>query len=215
MFKNNTMTAVTHLGIVARDILDIDRFVVAAITTNPYPEAPNIHYAGILMPPTWMLMRWAEGDMYVLQTEYPKYLATKDCDEMIIALLAVLSQRNVILYIPQDEFDIFGPVFLNHLYYTYGIIVNTPTTMFSVDVNKYPLIMSKFYLMNIMTAEDYLASFPAQYQLPEWVINKLAMDLQPFPNGGTFNDYQAYFNKMNMSKMVRKPLPVRDIFRGG
>ena len=204
MFGNHTMTIVSDLGMVANDIRNIDLFTVAAITTNDYPQAPNIHYAGVLVPPTWMLMRWADGDQFVLQNEYPQYLQSKDCDDMIVALIAALTKKNVILYVPGDEFGIFGMYLLNHLYYNYGLVLNSPTTQFSSNSTFYPLIMSKFYMMDIMSADDYLASFPARYQLPDWVINKLAMDLTPFSQPVSFEVYKNHFNQINASKAQKE-----------
>ena len=209
---NHTMTIVSDLSLVANDIKNIDLFTVAAITTNDYPQMPNIHYAGILVPPTWMLMRWADGDQFVLPNEYPKYLQSKDCDEMLIALIAALTKKNVILYVPHDEFEIFGIFLLNHLYYSYGLVLNSPTTQFSSNSAFYPLIMSKFYMMDIMSAEDYLASFPGQYQLPDWVINKLAVDTAPFSQPVGFETYKAHFNQINASKLGKELVsPIREV----
>ena len=43
---------------------------------------------------------------------------------------------------------------------------------------------------------DFIRSYPRNLLLFPFVINKLAMDLHPFPNGATFEQYAEYFNKL-------------------
>jgi len=201
MFNGHTMSLITDISLVANDVKNVDFMLVAYITSVESYEGPNIYYAGVLMPPTEMLMRWAEGDSLILQNEYPKYLMTKDCDDIIVALIASMTKRNVVLYIPQDEFEVYGDLLLRHLYYVYGIICNTVNSQFSVFPEKIPFIMTKFYLMDIMEPNEYLRAYPYNYPLPEIVINKLAAELRPFGDQQRpFVDYQNYFNS------IRQPL---------
>ena len=189
MFNDHSMSLITNLNILGSDINNIDFITVAAITTSEYPQLPNIYNAAILMPPTNILMAWADGDPFA----------------MIIALLAALTKKNIILYIPQDEFNIFGQVLLNHLYYQYGITVNFGNIAFNIIPNSIPLIISKFYLMDLMEFEDYIASYPANVKLPPIVINKMAQERQPFNYPASFDQYYEYFNQLNMSKSQDKP----------
>ena len=207
MFNNHTMSLVMDLNLIANEIRNIDFVTVAAITTSNYPDFSNIYYAGILIPPTEMLMEWADGNQLILQNEYPKYLMEKDCDDMIVALIAAMTQKNIILYIPKDEFDVFGQMLLNHIYFIYGIVCNTPTTQFSVDATKLPFIMAKFYMMGVMEPDVFLSSYPGNYELPDWVINKLAEELRPFNHPATFEQYRIYFNRLNAEKLVTAQQP--------
>ena len=59
-------------------------------------------------------------------------------------------------------------------------------------------------MMNVMDPNDYLATYPANYILPDAVINKLAEDLHPFNQPATFEQYRDYFNKINASKALRR-----------
>ena len=61
--------------------------------------------------------------------------------------------------------------------------------------------MAKFYMIDCMFAKDFLAAYPANYMLPDFVINKLAEDINPF-NGrpATFIEYKQFFNNLNASK---------------
>lgn len=205
MFNDHSLTVVDNLGIIGPEINNIDFVSVAAITTSEYPQLPNIYNAAILTPPTEVLMAWADGQPLVMQNEYPKWLLSKDADEMIVALIGALTKKNIILYIPRDEFNIFGNILLSHIYYTYGITCNTPTSQFSVNYSKIPFIISKFFIMDMMTPEDYLEAYPALTALPPWVINKLAMQLRPFDDRqATFDEYYNYFNNLNASKMPKK-----------
>ena len=200
MFNNHSMSLVLDLNMIANEIRNVDLFTIAAITTSEVPNSPNVFYAGILVPPTELLMNWADGDQLAIHNRYPYYLQSQECDEIIITFLAALTKKNVIWYIPGTEYEIFGDVFINYLYYTYGIILNTPTTQFSIDQHRIPLIISKFYMLNFMDPEVYIDMYPWQYQYPDFVINKLAYDFKPFNRPATFEEYKAYFNQMNASR---------------
>ena len=202
MFNNHAISVVTDLRILGPEINNKDFLAVAAITTNDYPKLPNIYNASILMPPTEILMKWADGDPYILQYQYPQYLRTQIPDDMIVAIIALLTKKNIVLYIPNDEFNIFGKMLLDHLYFNYGIICNTPTTKFSIDQTKIPFLLSRFYMIDAMEPADYISAYPANALLPEFVINKLAEDLKPFDYPATFQQYADYFNKLNAAKGV-------------
>lgn len=206
MFNNHTMTMVHDLNMVAGAIRNIDFITVAAITTSTYPDLPNVYDASILIPETEILMEWADGNQLILQNEYPKYLMSKDCDDMIVALIAALTQKNIILYIPKEEFDVYGMMLMNHIYYVYGITMNYMNTVFSVNPAKLPFIMAKFFIMGIMEANDFINAYPANYPLPEFVINKLAEELRPFQYPATFEQYADYFNKLNASKEQQRQM---------
>ena len=52
-------------------------------------------------------------------------------------------------------------------------------------------------MMDLMTGKDYLNSYPANYQLPSFVINKLSIELQPFGNEiRSYDQYAYYFNNL-------------------
>lgn len=193
MFNNHTISVIFSLDSLGPEINNINFLTIASLTTD-YPNLQNIYDATILAPPTELLMRWADGDQISLQYNYPQYLMSADVDSYIVALLANLTVKNVVLYIPSDAFQIFGSILLNHLRFMYGIICNIGQTMCSFDITKIPFIISKFYMMDLMDKEEYLKSYPPYMMLPDFVINKLAADfhLQPM----SFIDYKNYFNKM-------------------
>lgn len=200
MFNNHAISVVTDLRMLGPEINNKDFIAVAAVTTNDYPKLPNIYNASILMPPTEILMRWADGDNLILQYQYPLYLRTQIPDDFLVALIALLTRKNVVLYIPIDEFNVFGKMLLDYLYFNYGIICNTPTTQFSMDQVKIPYLLSRFYMIDAMEPADYLAAYPANALLPEFVINKLAEDMKPFNYPATFQQYADHFNKLNAAK---------------
>ena len=203
LFGNHTMTMINDPRMFGPEISNSDFVTVAYVSSSDeFTKYPNLYDARILQPPTEISMRWADGDPYILQTEYPRYLANnKDADDMIVALLTALTKKNIIMYIPHDEYNVFGPMLLQHIYFTYGITMNTPTTRFSFNESKLPLLLSKFYMMDLMEPMDYIRSYPGNLLLPQFVINKLAMDLHPFQNGATFQQYAEYFNNLVAQNM--------------
>ena len=215
MFNGNTMSVVTDLNIIGPEINNIDFISIAAITTSyNYPKLSNIYNASILVPPTEILMAWADNAPLVLQNEYPKYLLSKEPDDMIVALIAAMTKKNIILYIPKDEFNIFGSILLNHLYYTYGITCNFNNVKFYIDSIRIPFIISKFFMMDLMEPMDYIELYPCNVPLPEWVINKLAIQLNPF-NGkqASFTEYYNYFNSLNANTGVHPKKCIKEMIK--
>lgn len=212
LFKNNTMTLITDLRNIGPEINNTDFVAIACVDgLSDFKNHPNAYDASILLPPTELLMAWADGNQIAMRVEYPKYLACdKDADDMIIALITALTKKNIIIYIPQDEYDIFGPILIQHIYFQYGIVMNTPTTAFSFDESKLPLLISKFYMMDLMEPMDYINSYPRSLALPPFVINKLATDLHPFENA-TFEQYAEYFNKMVAQKSSGEETVIRRV----
>lgn len=207
MFNGHEMSVITDLNMIANEINNIDFITVAAITSEGnYTPHPNIYNASVLMPPTQLLMDWADGNYKAMQNIYPRYLLSKDPDDMIIALIAAMTKKNIVLYIPKEEFSIFGELLLNHLYYVYGITCNFGMVKFRIDQSRIPFIFSKFYLSDFMDANSYLEAYPGNVELPDFVINKLAMELHPFNVQTSFIDYKRYFNELNASKIATRPL---------
>lgn len=210
MFNNHKMSVVTDLNVLGQAINDINYVSIAAVTTNDYPRYSNIYNAAILLPPTQILMQWADGNPVVIQNQYPAYLANnKEADGFIVALLAALTKKNVVLYIPKDDFNVFGPVLLQHLYYMYGITVEVliaglQQTQFSIIPDKIPFILSKLYMNDLLDANVLLDAYPPQYALPDFVINKLAFELRPLDNTATFQDYANYFNGVVAKRIGNK-----------
>lgn len=211
LFKNNTMSLVTDLNMVTNVIQDTDFVIVAAITDSINFGMSNIYNAGILMPPTDVLMSWADGDQLSMQNRYPYYLMScKEADDMIMALLAALTKKNVIIYIPRDEYNIFGVYFLNHMHYTYGITMNTPMTQFSFDISKLPFILCKFYIMDLMSGQDFIASYPKNAQIIPFVMDKLIAEFRPFNVPTSYQDYANYFNNLVRSSELINPIKIID-----
>lgn len=205
MFNGHTMSVINDLRTLGPEINNVDFLSIASLT-GEYPSLPNIYDATILIPPTEMLMAWSDNVPLVLQNEYPKYLMSKEPDDYIVALLAALTKKNIVLYIPMQAFNIFGPILLQHIYYVYGITCNYGPARFCIDITKIPYLISKFYMMDLMDANDYLQAYPAMAVLPQWVINKLANDINPF-NGrpASFTEYYDYFNRLNAQKAINQP----------
>ena len=202
MFNNHFMTVLTDYQ--QTYTMDPSQNLVASISVDVTPDNPVVKYAGILVPPTDMLMSWVDGNILIMQNQYPYYLATKECDDLITALLAALCVKNVYLYMPQESFNIFGQALLDYLYYNYGIQISP--NGFNVDQSKVPYIMSKFYALGLMDVNEYLDAYPGMYSLPDFVIQKLTIDLDPFQGiPKSFEECKSYFNQLLASKLLNQP----------
>ena len=135
IFSGHKMYMITDLNVLGNNILNTDMLIVASVTDKSDPSQ-NIYCASVLIPPTELLMRWADGDPVVMQNQYPQYLMNSmDADEMITSLIAVLMRKDVYIYIPQSEFNIFGMNLLNHIYYVYGKAQRTRPHAFGMALN--------------------------------------------------------------------------------
>ena len=211
LFKNHQMIMVTNQQLLNRYIYDFDYNVVAGITDQQIPGVLN---ASVLMPPTELLMAWADGDNNAIINGYRMYLNSQCPDELIVSLLAALTKKNVILYMPKDDFNVYGNIFLDYLNIAYGIKVgflveeNPYGTPFMFDSNAFPLIISKFYMMDVMSANDFLNSYPPNTNLYPFVVNKLAAELRPYGrNQASFQQYAEFFEydinkRHNVNKMI-------------
>jgi hypothetical protein len=194
---------------VGYNINNIDLLSVIAIAdAGDYAPHPNIYNMAILQPSTDILMRWADCPNAMqagalISAEYRQYLSTPDCDEIIVSILAALCKKDIMIYIPAESFDIFGMVFIDHIYQMYGIMCGLNFNgRFYVNPNNYPFILSKFYEYSFISAQLYIEKYPSMMRLPDWVINKLAIEMKPTHMPVDFQWYVTYFNDLN-SKTVR------------
>lgn len=199
------MTVLDDLRILGPAINDIEYLTIAAVTTDgQYPDLPNIHEASILLPPTDLMMFYVDGMgnpqvEATFKNEYIKYLDSKDPDDMIVSLLAALTIKNVVIFIPYDEFSLFGDVLLAHLYYRFGITCNFRNVLFNFDLTKVPFIMSKFYMIGVMEAQVYLQSYPINAPMPPFVIDALYDEVRPNNIPVSFTDKVMYIGNLRRS----------------
>lgn len=202
MFNNHTIFAVTDLNMIGQRIYDSNLQIVAVTDDTNYPNMANIYNAGILCPPISILEGWADGYAGVLENEYPRYLLSKEPDDMIIAILVALTQKDIVLYIPKDAYAIFGNLLLSHFNIVYGITVGN--MMYGIPFNFnamfIPLLLAKFYNIGCMAPEDFINAYPASQPLPPFVIDRLTNDMHPFNGPTTFEQRAEYFNNMVSAK---------------
>ena len=71
MFNNHSITVVTDLNLLQGDISSLTIATITQFPMNNMP--PNVYYAGLLYPPTELMMRWADSVRYdVMAIEYPR-----------------------------------------------------------------------------------------------------------------------------------------------
>ena len=61
-------------------------------------------------------------------------------------------------------------------------------------------------MIDVMSSEDYLSSYPANALLPDFVIQKLASEIPSFNRPATFQEYADYFNNLHVSKAAKRPM---------
>lgn len=218
MFNGHKMILITDLEQIGYSIND-PNIVIIAVTDSDYYKLPNIYDAAILMPPTSILMEWAENNnRRILETAYPQYLCSvKEADDMIVAMIVALTKKDVYLYIPANEFSIFGQILLNHLYFLYGVILQTSNTQFNVEISKLPLIVSKMYMLGAIAPNDYISIY-SEYNLalPSFVIPKLINDFRPPISTYDIMSCEKYFNDMIIASRNRKNgIPIVESLKEG
>lgn len=211
IYQNGCSISLVTDANMLRGLVNNPAVVIVALTANPN-ELPkpnnNIHVFSDLVPPTPLLMMWADGAQAQFLSGYNYELANNPaCHNVIITLLATLVNNNVVLYIPQDEFDIFGMALLEYIRFIFGITVNSLFSVFSFDDTKIPFILSCFYMEGYMTHEDFIASYPKGLQFYDpAVLFKLGQDFGIM----TLNvaDLASYFFNMCNANYQQQLVPL-------
>jgi len=200
MFNNHTMSIVFDTSLIydalyMPDIVDIIN-VGDPYNTNEFPMIKSI----CLAPSVNLMQKWASyGNNGALLAEYPSELFEKMGD--ITGIIAQLCHKNIILFMTFEEYNVYGRMLENFIINNFGIVPISPyNQQMLIDASRYPMIVSYLYLYGYMTYRGYIDAYPAKYQYPDIVIDKLSAECGLM---GTFEDRKNELNRRHAEGMKK------------
>lgn len=180
-------------------------------------SSPNVIPASILLPPYESVMADLDGNTEMANIEYINYLCRKEPDMFICAILAALLKGiNILIYIGKDEAEMpFVSSLIRLLYDQYGITIGTEHHQFMYNKAYDAVIDSKLYLYELITYQDFFILYPETVMIPDYLIPKLIVDMNPYVEVQTTDNYKMYFEGYkNRIKSNNNQLLINPISRG-
>ena len=118
-----------------------------------------VNLGTILCPNVETMAAELDGEYEVSDMMYREYLTGLVQDQFIVLMLAAIYKgTNVLLYMPRDEYTglTFKNVLLDHVFKMYGVVIGTPEVQFGFDPNFLPIILSKFYLYDYISLDEFV-----------------------------------------------------------
>lgn len=171
--------------------------ILAENLRNSLPINPDIiTFGSILLPSYNAVEAELNGDLNLFARIYSQDLMSTVQDRFIVLLLAALAKGiNILLYIEKDEYYSlhFKDVLATHIYNAYGVMIGNERTKFGVDESYSPIILSKFYLYDYISSQDFLRTYPVGLDIPLDTLSKLTMEYRPYVVSPSSEAYNAYF----------------------
>jgi len=200
MFNNHTMSIVFDTSLIY-DALYMPDIVDIINVGDPYNTSELPMVKSICLAPSVNLMqKWASyGNNGALLAEYPSELFEKMGD--ITGIIAQLCHKNIILFMTFEEYNVYGRMLENFIINNFGIVPISPyNQQMLIDASRYPMIVSYLYLYGYMTYGGYIDAYPAKYQYPDIVIDKLSAECGLM---GTFEDRKNELNRRHAEGMKK------------
>jgi hypothetical protein len=200
MFNNHTMSIVFDTSLIY-DALYMPDIVDIINVGDPYNTSELPMVKSICLAPSVNLMqKWASyGNNGALLAEYPSELFEKMGD--ITGIIAQLCHKNIILFMTFEEYNVYGRMLENFIINNFGIVPISPyNQQMLIDASRYPMIVSYLYLYGYMTYSGYIDAYPAKYQYPDIVIDKLSAECGLM---GTFEDRKNELNRRHAEGMKK------------
>lgn len=169
-----------------------------------------VNLGTILCPNVETMAAELDGEYEVSDMMYREYLTGLVQDQFIVLMLAAIYKgTNVLLYMPRDEYTglTFKNVLLDHVFKMYGVVIGTPEVQFGFDPNFLPIILSKFYLYDYISLDEFVMKYPENMGLNKDVVYKMTNDIKPVIMSSDFNVFHDYFvNYIRNCHQANKPL---------
>lgn len=157
------------------------KIIVLEEETNLPLNHPNVINGSCLLPPIEALIAEADGDKPLFDALYNDYLNTPFVYEFMCAiLLALHNGTSIIMYYPVlNSGNVIIQNLLGFIYQKYGIglgVIGYNRTTF--NPNYIPLWDSAMYMLNGISAMEFLYYYPENIRIDDDVINKILIELR-------------------------------------
>ena len=216
MLINGCLAMTQDINIVNNTLCSGGKVLLLSEQPNPaIMQSPNLIPATILLPSYECVAAELDGELEIAGAIYSEYLASKEPDMFICAIITALLDpaTNILLYVGQDELNMsFINILIGYLMNEYGIIIGSSIDQFSYNIAYDAVILSKLYLYELINYEFLFTMYPAQVNIPEYIVPKLVHDMNPYLQVQTPEAYYCYFNdfknriKLNDNKFLINPI---------
>lgn len=146
---------------------------------------PNVIKGTCLLPPMEALIAEADGDERLFDTIYSDYFNTPFMFEFMSALMASLyNGNNIVLYYYELNGNNIIPKLRQHVFQRYGIYIGVLGTqdICRYDLKCLPIWLSHMFLINGLSARDFLINYPPNLNIPQNIMDKIIMEIKPYGN---------------------------------
>ena len=163
---------------------------------------PNMLAGSILLPPYDAVSAEIEEMYFDAATIYSQYLASRDPDMFLSALLAASVQGiGLAIYIPREAQNMkFVANFLSYVLYTFGIQIQYGNILYMYNNGFDIPNLCKLYLYDLINIEQFLLMYPSDMSIDPIVLNKLVFETRnPYTKNNTPQEYLEFFNHFRTS----------------
>lgn len=162
----------------------------------------NAIKGSVIIPPYIAFESKMNGDEVTFNNIYIDYLNQKEPTSYISAIIAALYQgKNIMLYLTQDEFDMYFINFWNYVKNMYGVTIGFGNIQPSFESSFTWIVCSMLYKTGMLTPQEFLELYPSGAAIPDDLIPKLAEQLNGdiYLNDTSFESYKQYFYNLKES----------------
>ena len=157
----------------------------------------------VISPPYQALSAYLDNDINTFLSLYEQHLNSKMCVQFISILFkALMNGNNLLLYLNNDEYEIYFGALMRHIANKYGVVIGTPNNSFEFNPNYIHVILSYLYDFELLTVQEYLELYPQGIPLPSFVVQKLINEINPNIPNASIETYMEYFN--NLKEMIKR-----------
>lgn len=194
IFKGNLIVT-TDMEMV-KNMIGTHRIVVIGEPSPEFVASTGAVVGSILLPPYPAMMALMDNNINAFMSAYSAHLNTKECTTFFAVLFKAMMQgSNILLYLTQDEYNMYYKYLEMYLVNVYGIYVGSAQNNYTFNVAEQfaPAIYSVLYLSECITIEELFKLYPQGARFDQNVVMKLISEMRPVLNTNTFQAYEQYF----------------------
>lgn len=150
-----------------------------------------------LMPSYDATMAYLDNNKQQFAQLYWTHLMSDDSIEFLsIILLSMVQGQEILIYMTEDEYQMYYGIFADYVFKTFGIIIGSPVMQFAFNTTYIPAVITTLYLLDLVGPGELFKFYPQGIPIQDdRVISKLIVDLNPYVKEVSFEYYKDYFNK--------------------
>lgn len=175
----------------------------------------TIPLASILQPSCDAVGAYLDGNMEYFLQLYRHQLRERDCEEfmMIILFAAIMKDQQVLIYVNQEEMNMYPSILFEWLAITFGYLVGyNPGGSLNAwessgdrfDMRFYAVVIDKFYEYNFINGYQFIDLYPADMLISPAAINLLNIEFNPVLPNTSPEAFQMYWKEVIRQDKLKK-----------